>query len=312
MQDNARKITYGAMMIAMFAILLAVSFYIPLIGSITLFFIPLPIILYRLRYDRMASVLVSLTGITFSMLLGGLALVPFALVFGPLGFVIGDTMKIGKSKLYTFMASGLTLLIIIVMTYVATVLFFGINVIDEVLNGLRESQEIMTSFLLKFGELPEEFGKQMDDVITFYETAIPSIFIIASFSVALLIVIVNATIAKRLGHNTPQFPPFKEMKLPVVLVWCFLVVLLLPLFLKIEQGTTLYLTYVNASVILRFLFLIQGISFIHFYMHEMKLPKWLTVISTIIAFLLNQITVLLGVIDSGMNIRAWIGRNKSS
>lgn len=37
MQDNARKITYGAMMIALFAILLAVSLYVPLLGSIIMF-----------------------------------------------------------------------------------------------------------------------------------------------------------------------------------------------------------------------------------------------------------------------------------
>ena len=60
MQDNARKITYGAMMIALFAILLAVSLYIPLLGSVTMFFIPLPIILYRLRYDRTSSILVTM------------------------------------------------------------------------------------------------------------------------------------------------------------------------------------------------------------------------------------------------------------
>ena len=30
--DNARKITYGAMMTALFAILLAVSFYVPILG----------------------------------------------------------------------------------------------------------------------------------------------------------------------------------------------------------------------------------------------------------------------------------------
>lgn len=312
MQDNARKITYGAMMTAMFSILLAVSFYVPLIGSITLLFIPLPILLYRLRYDRAASILVMAVGIMLSMLIGGIALVPFALVFGPLGFVIGETIKTGKSKLYMFMATGLTLLIIIVLGYVATVLFFGINVIDEFMNMLRESQQQVYSFMVRFGELPEGFEKQLEDMISFYETAIPSMLIVSSFTIALLIVILNTTIAKRLGHNTPKFPPFREMKLPVILVWCFLIVLLLPFFTKLEQGTTMYLTYVNATVILRFLFLIQGISLIHFYMNEMKMSKWLTVISTIIAFLLSQVTVLLGVLDSGMNIRGWIGRKKSS
>lgn len=312
MQDNARSITYGAMMIAMFAILLAVSVYVPLIGSLTLFFIPLPIILYRLRYDRGPSLLVMVTGILVSMLIGGIALLPFSLVFGPLGFIIGDTMKTGKSKLYTFMASGLTLLIIIVLTYAATVLFFGMNIIDGLLKELRASAEQSTLYMERFGELPENFGKQMENTITFYEIAIPSLVIIASFSLAFIIVILNTVVTKRLGHKTPIFPPFREMKLPVVLVWTFLLVLIVELFIPIEPGTTMYLMYVNASVILRFLFLIQGISFIHFFMHEKKSAKWLMVIVTIIAFPLSQFTVILGVLDAGMNIRTWITRDKSN
>ena len=136
MQDNARKITYGAMMIALFAILLAVSFYIPLLGNVTMFFIPLPIILYRLSYDRNSSLLVLATGIVLSLLIGGILLVPFAFVHGLLGFVIGDTIMMGKTKLYTFMASGLTLLITGMVIYVAAVLFFGFNVIDELMTAM--------------------------------------------------------------------------------------------------------------------------------------------------------------------------------
>ena len=101
------------------------------------------------------------------------------------------------------------------------------------------------------------------------------------------------------------------MKLPVILLWCYLAVMLLPLFATPAQGSTMELTIVNASVILRFLFFIQGISFLHYYLNKVKLPKWLIVISTVVAILLSQLTVLLGVLDVGMNIRAWIGRNKS-
>lgn len=312
MQDNARKITYGAMMIAMFAILLAISVYIPLIGSVTLFFIPLPILLYRLRYDRAASLLVTATGVLLAILVGGITLAPFALLFGLLGFVIGDTIQTEKSKLYTFMAAGLTLLISTVLLYVATVLFLGINIVEELMTELGDTMERVSAFVAKNSELSEVFLKQTEEMMTLYEAAVPSMFIIGSFSLAFIIVILNMAIVKRLGHNMPKFTPFREMKLPSVLVWCFLVILLIPLLGTPEQGSTFNLAYVNATVILRFLFLIQGISFIHFYINEKKLPKWLTIISTIMAILLSQVTVLIGVLDSGMNIRAWITRNKSN
>lgn len=311
MQDNARKITYGAMMIAIFAVILAVTAYVPLLGAVTIFFIPLPIILYRLRYDRAASVLVTITGILLS-LLGGITLFPLAVLFGLLGLVIGDTIKLEKTKLYTFMASGLTILVLTILTYVATVALMGINVIEEMMDALQDSQERMIVFMESFGEIPKDFKEQMQASVDLMLATIPSMFIIGSFGLGLIIVVLNLIVAKRLGHKVPKFPPLRLMKLPLLTVWVYLLILLLPLFTTVEEGTTFYLMVVNATVILRLLFVVQGISFIHHYMHEMKLPKWVTVISTILAIFLAPITILIGIIDTGMNIRAWIGRDKSN
>ena len=310
MQDNARKITFGAMMIAIFVIILAISVYIPLLGSITMLFTPLPILIYRLRYDRSASVLVTITGIVLS-LIGGLTLFPAAILFGPLGLVIGDTIRSEKSKLYTFMASGLTILIITILTYLATVVLLGINIIEESMKALQEFQEEFLILMEKYGDVPENFSQQLELSIDLILAAVPSAFMIASFGLAFIIVHLNLAIAKKLGHTVPKFPPFRDMKLPLLTVWCYLLVLVIPLFTTVEEGTTFYLILINGTFILRFLFILQGISFIHHYLYEMKLPKWVTVISTIIAILLSPITILLGILDIGMNIRAWIGRGKS-
>ncbi|WP_172370284.1 YybS family protein [Sporosarcina jiandibaonis] len=312
MQDNTKRITNGMLMIALFTILLTVSIYIPLVGGLTALFIPLPIILFRLRYDRLASLLILIISVMLSVAVGGLVLVPIALICGIIGFVIGDTIRLEKTKLYTFMATGLTLLLSLVLTYVAAVLLFGVNVVDEMMSGLEKTQEFISATLVDYGELPENFQAQMNDMIAFYELAIPSFIIIISFSIAFLIVVLNLFVVKRFGYDPPKFPLFRNMKLPVILLWCYLTVMLLPLFAPPTQGSTMELTIVNASVILRFLFFIQGISFLHYYLNEARLPKWLNVISTVIAILLSQLTILLGVLDVGMNIRAWIGRNKSN
>ena len=103
----------------------------------------------------MASLLVLVTGIVISMLIGGIALAPYAFVFGILGFVIGHTIRLEKSRLYTFMASGLTLLIILVMMYMAAVLFFKVNFIDELMTGIQSAREEVAALLIKYGELPE-------------------------------------------------------------------------------------------------------------------------------------------------------------
>lgn len=311
MQDRAGKITYGAMMMAMFVILLAITVYIPLVGLLTIFITPLPIMLYRLRFDRASAVLVLSGSILLSMLIGKLLILPMALAFGAIGLVIGDTMTTGKTKLYTFMASGLTMLITLMLTYVAVVLFFEVNILEELMVALRESQEQMTAMMTRFGEMPENFEKQLADMMAFYEAAVPSTFILGSFSFAFIIVIVNSEIAGRLGNKLPKFGSFREMKLPTPTVWVYLIIVLLPFLAKLEPGTMSELVYVNGSVILRVLFFIQGISLVLYYMNHMKLPKWVTVIAVIFAIILSPVTILLGILDTGMNFRAWISRDKS-
>ncbi|WP_438313947.1 YybS family protein [Sporosarcina sp. FA9] len=311
-EDNARKITYGAMMIAFFAILLAVSFYIPVLGILTMFYIPLPLILYRIRNDRASSILITFTGIVLSLLIGGIYLVPFAVVFGILGIVIGDTIKLEKTKLYTFMASGLTILIISVIMYVGAVLFLKFNFIEEIMEIMQVArQDVLALFGTYGGELPPNFKEQLDASIAFYEAAIPSVFIIGVFSFAFIFVSLNMHAAQRLGNNVVKFPPFREMKLPMITVWYYLLVLLGGFLFDMEQGSNANLIYINASVVLRFLFFLQGISFIHYFMNEKKLPGWLTFIATIFALVLNPITVLLGILDSGIGIRTWVKKDKT-
>ena len=310
--DNARKITYGAMMTALSAIILAVSFYVPLLGGITMFFIPLPIILYRLRYDRTASILVVAISIILSLFIGGgIALIPLALVFGLLGLVIGDTIRLGKSKLYTFMASGLTLLTLTIIMYVGAVLFFKINIIEEIMKTIPEARQEIISFLTKNGELPVNFNEQLDASILFYEAAIPSLYIIGVFSLAFIYVSLNLIVVKRLGHNVQSFPPFRDMKLPMITVWYYLLVLLSGFLFNMEHGTTINLIYTNASLLLQFLFFLQGISLILYLMNKMKLPKWALFFPIIFALLLSPITIILGVLDAGMGVRRWIGKDKS-
>ena len=310
MQDNTRKITYGAMMIALFIIMVAIAAYVPLLGTMIMLFIPLPIILYRLRYDRTASLFVTIAGIILSIM-GGLLLIPIAFVFGSLGFVIGETINNKKSKLYIFMAAGLTFLIATVILYLVSVILFGINMIEELGTLAQESQAKAITFLQAFGEVPEEVAKQMNETIQYTLLTIPSAFILSSFAFAFIVIIINLPIVKRLGHEVPKFPPFRLMRLPVLTVWVYMIVVILPMIMTIEQGSTSEMTFVNASFILRFLFIIQGISFIYHVANEMKFSKWVTVLITIIAILFNPLTVIVGILDTGINLRAWIGKNKS-
>ncbi|MCG7335120.1 YybS family protein [Sporosarcina sp. ACRSM] len=311
MKDDPRKITYGAMMIALFAILLAIILYVPPIGTITMFLIPLPIILYGLRYDRASTILVTGAGMIVSLLIGGIALLPFAFVFGLAGWMIAEMIKAGRSKLYLFMGLALMYIVTSIITYVGAVLLFNINFVEQLFTMMRESQKQFASFMGTYGTLPASYNEMTEELFTFYEHTVPAAFILTCFLFAFITLIPNLFFAKRLGHEVPKFPPFRNMKLPVITVLAYGVVLLLNMTVAMEPGTDLYLICVNATIILRTLFLLQGIALIHFYLHETKLPKAVTVVGTLFALFLHPVTTLLGVLDAGVNIRAWISKDKS-
>ena len=116
----------------------------------------------------------------------------------------------------------------------------------------------------------------------------------------------NLPVLKRLGVDIPKFPPFREMRLPKAVLWYYLVVLIVTLFFELDQGTFAFMVFANATIVLRGLLFLQGISLIHFYFYEQKWPKWAVILATIFAFPLQSFVLLFGVLDLGFNIRSFM------
>ena len=304
--EQTKRLTMGAMMIALFTILLAVSFYVPILNIVTSFFIALPIIWYSVKFDRNSAILVTVVSMGMSFFVGGLLALPLAFIHAPLGLVIGDSIRRKKSKLYLFIAAGMMFLFTTVVQYLVAVLLLGINPIEEFLVMVRESYEQSGNMLERYGALPEGYDKLVAETLSMFEIVLPSIIIIAVFVSALIIIILNLPVLKRLGVDVPKFPPFREMRLPKAVLWYYLVVLIVSLFVELEKGTFAFMVFANATIVLRGLLFLQGISLIHFYIYEQKWPKWAVIVATILAFPLQSFVLLLGVIDLGFNIRSFM------
>lgn len=304
--EQTKRLTMGAMMIAIFTILLAISFYVPILNIVTSFFIALPIIWYSIKFDRNAAILVTVVSMGMSFFVGGLLALPLAFIHAPLGLVIGDSIRRKKSKLYLFIAAGMMFLFTTVVQYLVAVLLLGINPIEEFLVMVRESYEQSGNMLERYGALPEGYDKLVAETLSMFEIVLPSIIIIAVFVSALIIIILNLPVLKRLGVDVPKFPPFREMRLPKAVLWYYLVVLIVSLFVELEKGTFAFMVFANATIVLRGLLFLQGISLIHFYIYEQKWPKWAVIVATILAFPLQSFVLLLGVIDLGFNIRSFM------
>ncbi|KYG60297.1 hypothetical protein AY633_08120 [Planococcus maritimus] len=307
--QKTSQLTNGAMMTALFAVLLAISVYVPVLSLVSTLFLALPIAWYSAKYPAKASALVAVVGVVLSFLIGGLLSLPLALIHIPLGLMIGLSIHYKKSKLFMFMGSSIVLLLSLMLQYVAAIAFLGINFLEEFTTTMRSSYEQAGTWLERLGsESMEEYEELVAQIMLTFETLLPTLLILTTFTTVWVLLLILLPILKQLGVEVPKFPPFREMRLPKSVLWYYLIVILVSLLSDFEQGTMAYFIFANASMLLQFLLFLQGVSFYHFYIHQEGWPRWVTVIVTIFAVPLQSFTSIIGILDLGFDIRGWIKR----
>ncbi|MEO4055351.1 DUF2232 domain-containing protein [Solibacillus sp. CAU 1738] len=308
--NQTRRLTQGAMMIALFAVLIAIAFYIPIINVIATVFALLPIAWFSAKYDRTTAIMVATIAVVITFFFGGVMIIPFSLIFAAIGVAIGDALRTKKSKLFLLMSSSLTLLFTFVIQYIISLRLFEFDFIKDSMKLMRDSYEqalTLSEQLTGKQIVTQEYLNALFDMM---EMALPASITLAVFALAFILISVNLPILKRLGIEVPKFAAFKNMRLPRAILWYYLIVLIINLFVKPEIGTMLYVITLNFSFLLWVLFTLQGLSFIYFIIDEYMAPNFLKVLITLLAIPLLSFVILLGIIDLGFNLREFVKGKK--
>ena len=309
--QQTRQLTNGAMMATVFTVLLAISVYVPVLSIVSTLVLALPIAWYSAKYPWKASALFAAVCLILAFIIGGLFSLPLALIHVPLGLVIGISIYYKKSKLFMFMGASLVLLMSLMVQYMASILLFGINVLEEFSARFDQSYEQTGVMMEKLGASEAsiaDYNELVSQLQFSFETLLPVLLVLGVFSVVWVLLLVLLPILKRFGIMAPKFPPFRNMKLPKSILWYYLIVLLVSLLSEFEPGTMAYMIFINATVLLQFLLFLQGVSFYHYYIHQEGWPKWVTVLVTVLAFPLQSFTSIVGIVDLGFDIRGWVKR----
>lgn len=307
--QRTRQITNGALMAALFTVLMAVTVYVPIINAVAIFFLPLPLAWYSAKYPWKPSLLVAAVSFLLTLMIGGILALPVALLYIPFGLMIGLSIHYGKSKLYMFMGASIILLLSMMLQYLISIWLLGINVIEELFKAARASFAENEDLLERIGgteEQIEQYNEMAGAILGSLQITLPALIILAVFVTVWIHLLINLPILKRLGTAVPKFPPFADMRLPKSVLWYYLIILLITLLSDLERGTMVFLAVTNAMLILQMLLFLQGIAFYHFYVKMEGWPKWVTVIVTIFAFPLQTFTIIVGIVDLGFDIRGWI------
>lgn len=304
--NQTKAMTQGAMMIALFLILVAFAYYVPVVNLIAFLVAPVPLAWYSATYSRSLAIGVGLVAVAASIFIGNLLIVPLALILAIVGLVIGDCLREKKSKIYLLMATGTAILITFALQFVLLVRFFDVNFIEESMQLARDTYEQSLEYSARLTGGEVQIEDQMKLMFDMMEMALPASITLSVFALAFFMVLVILPILKRLKVEVPKFSPFRDMRLPRAILWYYLIVLSINLFVQPEFGSTFYVVILNCSMVLWVLLTLQGISFIHFVIDAFHYPAFLKVLATIFAIPMYSFVVLLGIIDLGFNLREWV------
>lgn len=302
--NQSKKITDGALLMAVYIILLLLTMYVPLFVLVGMFLIPIPFIIYAARYSYKPTLVLIILSFFLSIMFATVISLPLTVLAGLTGTVIGTSIH-KKNSSYEIWAKGaLAYLVGFVLLFIVSQLVLNIDWQAEINQMVDESMEVSES-LFKEAGLEEQATEQIELVreqMKVMTLMLPATLVIISIILAFLTQWSSYVIMNRVFQTNYRFPPFASFNLPMSLFWLYFLTLFISLFTMQEQ-TNFAIILSNAGIILGTLMVIQGLSFIVFYSRYKKLPKVLMVFMLIFAVILLPIVRLLGVIDLGFQLK---------
>lgn len=305
---NVRKLTEGAILLAAFAALILITIYIPIVGSILNLVLPLPFIMFSAKNSLKNIMAFFLAAIFISFLAGSFIGVAMMLIYGSVGVVIGYLLQKNKSRTVIMLASSLTFLAGLVISYIVTVAFFKMDIIHEFAAALNESIKNSQDMLKAMGneEQIKLLKEKNADLVKMIKTYAPSVLIMTSIYAAFLTQLICFPIAKRFGVNVQPWGSIRNLSFPKSLLWYFLIVMGATILVHPNEGTYFYMVIANANYILQMFMVLQGIAFLLYILHQRSVAKGLQVLIAILAFVIptiHYIIMIVGITDLGFDFR---------
>lgn len=295
----------GAILLALYIILLLITLYAPIISFITILLLATPFIIFVFRHGWKQSISLVIAACLLSFLAGTFVSVPMALMFSTTGIVMAYFYR-RQRPMYSLIGGTISLLIHFVAAYAVSIVYLGEDIFTETIEQTRST---INETLELFPSLDEEAKKilaeQVNAQLNVFAYLLPSMFVVGSFILTIVIHIINQPILKRLKMNTGSLMPFRNWKFPTSIIWYYLIAVVL-MFLNIPEGSFLYIALLNLVFILRTLLLIQGFSFIFYFSYVKKFSKAIPILAVVVSFFIPILLYpvqILGIVDLGFNLR---------
>ncbi|PAV28469.1 hypothetical protein CIL05_16160 [Virgibacillus profundi] len=302
--NQSRKLTDGALLTAIFMMLLIVSIYIPVFVIV----LPLPFIIFASRHNWKPSLLMFAVVLVLTAIFTNVLSISLPILMGVGGIMIGSAMFQKSSAYETWARGTLGFIAGLLFVFVFSQIMFDINWVDEFEQTVTESMEMSSSILeeIGVGEQTDELKEAWQGQIAVFKDLFPAGLVMIALVMAFISQWIGYKVVNRLEKKKYRFPPFRTLRFPTSIVWVYFFALVFSFF-DIDQSSIFYTGINNLLVLTGLLMTIQGFSFIFFYAHHKKMSKVFPIIIVIVTLifpmLLLYLVRILGIIDIGFGIR---------
>lgn len=306
--SDSKRLTEGALLAAVYIVLLLLTLFVPLFIMIGIFLLPIPFIIYTYRHSWQNGLLMFLVVLIVGALIATIASVPMTLFVGLGGIIIGYSMQ-QRVKAYETWARG-TLGFIASFIVVISLLFFvlDINIFHEIDVVMEESFDTVQMMLREFGMQPanQEQLALLEEQMQNFKNLIPSSIAIVSIVIAFVSQWLSYKVTNRLYQAEFSFPPFRQFNLPIALLWIYFIAIIASLF-EMNQESDLAIALLNVLTLTAMLLVLQGFSFLFFFSYTKNIPVAVPIVVIVLTVLFPPIFLtlvrIIGIIDLGFSLK---------
>lgn len=309
----ARRVTFGAMMVAVAVVLTLATRYLPLVGLVTAIFMPLPFVLMQMRTGTGLTLTSGAALFLLVMIIAGgpVPAVSAVVLSVPVGMAMGWGLNRGLRSEWTTLVAGVAVFGATLVSVYLTTRMLGIDVHGQLRTQMEQSINMAVSTYHTLGiKVPagsiQTMRQSMD---LFLGRLFWGVMGMAALFWAGLIYWGCGWAMRRLGLDTPTLGPMSAWELPPGASWLMAIPLGASLLTNTVHAPWLNTLASDSFYVLGMVFLVQGMAVLSFVMDVFKLGKLPRVLVWLLIFEAGFLAVVVawaGLVENAVSIRQFV------
>lgn len=306
--NQSKKLTDGALLLAIYIVLLLITIFVPIVTIFGMFLLPIPFILYAARHGLKPSFLMFVASLLITALIATIAFLPFTVLAGIGGIAIGAAIHKEVSAYETLARGTLGFIIGLLFIFAFSQVVFSVNLVNELKVIITDSMDMSASIMEQFGASGQT--EQMEELLLQQVNMLIELLPVGLALTAIVLAFLSQWISykfiNRLEKKQLRFPPFRNLRFPTSILWIYFFALFISFF-DLNPAGIYYTAVHNLLALTGLLMALQGFSFVFLYTYHKKITKavpiFIVVITLLFPTFLLYFVRILGIIDIGFRLR---------